>query len=154
MGEAWFYHLTRRPLEATLPMLLERSLARGWRVVVRGTDPGRMDWLDEKLWLEPKDGFLPHGRAGGPHDADQPVLLTTDAALADRADCLVAVDGAEVAPGELASLTRACILFDGNDDLAVQAARGQWRALVATGAHAVYWAEEAGTWQRKAESGG
>ena len=40
MGEVWFYHLTDRPLEATLPALLDRALAAGWRVAVRGTDRG------------------------------------------------------------------------------------------------------------------
>ena len=48
MGVAMFYHLTQRPLEATLPMLLDRALAAGWRVVVRGTDPARLDWLEEE----------------------------------------------------------------------------------------------------------
>ena len=95
MGAAYFYHLTQRPLEATLPVLLEKSLSAGWRVVVRGTSPGRMDWLDQRLWLGPEEGFLPHGLSGGPHDALQPVLLTTGAAMPNDASCLMAVDGAE-----------------------------------------------------------
>ena len=65
MGAAYFYHLTRAPLEAVLPMLLEKSVAAGWRVMVRGTDDDRMKWLDERLWLGRDDGFLPHGLAGG-----------------------------------------------------------------------------------------
>ena len=76
MGEAYFYHLTRAPLEVTLRVLLEKSLAQPWRVAVRGRGTDLLDRLDQQLWLG--DGFLPHGRAGGPHDADQPVLLTTD----------------------------------------------------------------------------
>ena len=76
MGAAFFYHLTRSPLERALQMLLERSLANGWRVVVRGNDPARMDWLDQKLWMGAEDQFLPHGLSGGAHDALQPVLLT------------------------------------------------------------------------------
>ena len=67
MGAAFFYHLTQRPLEATLPVLLEKSLAAGWRVAVRGVDRDRMEWLDRTLWQGPDDGFLPHGLAGGPH---------------------------------------------------------------------------------------
>ena len=59
MGAVYFYHLTRRPLEATLPMLLDKALDAGWRVLVRGTESARLDWLDEKLWLGPEDGFLP-----------------------------------------------------------------------------------------------
>ena len=79
MGAVYFYHLTRQPLEHTLPVLLDKARQAGWRIAVRGTDPARMDWLDEKLWLGPEDGFLPHGRAGGPHDAEQPILLTAEA---------------------------------------------------------------------------
>lgn len=150
MGEVWFYHLTESPLEATLPTLLDRALAAGWRVAVRGTDPGRLRWLDEKLWL--REGFLPHGVAGGPFDADQPVLLTTAAARPNGAACVMAVDGAEIDPGELDGLTRAILLFDGNDEDAVAAARGQWRRLTGAGAKAQYWAEAEGRWQKKAES--
>jgi DNA polymerase-3 subunit chi len=152
MGAAYFYHLTQRPLEATLPLLLEKSLAAGWRVAVRGTDPGRMDWLDQRLWMGPEDGFLPHGQAGGKHDALQPVLLTVQEALPNDPACLMAVDGAQVAPEEVNRLERVCILFDGHDGMALDAARGQWRALTGAGCKAQYWSEESGRWEKKAEA--
>jgi DNA polymerase-3 subunit chi len=152
MGAAYFYHLTRRPLEQALPLLLEKALAAGWCVAVRGRDPARLDWLDERLWLGPEDGFLPHGRAGGPHDALQPVLLTTDTEHPNGAACLMAVDGAEVAPQEVQALERVCILFDGNDETAKDTARGQWRALTGAGCAAQYWSEESGKWEKKAEA--
>jgi DNA polymerase-3 subunit chi len=151
MGEAYFYHLTRRPLEAALPQLLEASLARGWRVAVRGGDAERLAWLDEKLWLGPEDGFLPHGLAGGAHDARQPVLLTTGREMPNGAACLMAVDGAEVAPEEVETLDRVCVLFDGNDAAALERARGQWAALSKAGCRAQYWSEESGRWEKKAE---
>lgn len=152
MGEAYFYHLTRQPLEAVLPDLLEKSLGRGWRVAVRGTDPQRMDWLDQKLWLGPEDGFLPHGLAGGPQDADQPVLLTTGMDVANDPGCLMSIDGAEVAADEVKTLDRVCVLFDGQDDAALQRARDQWRALTGAGCKAQYWSEDSGRWEKKAES--
>lgn len=154
MGAAYFYHLTRQPLEAALPALVGRALAQGWRVAVRGTDPARMDWLDRKLWLGPEDQFLPHGLAGGPHDALQPVLLTTAAAAPNRPDCLVAVDGAAVALDEARALARVCILFDGGDAAAVEAARGEWRRLTDAGLAALYWSDESGRWEKKAERAG
>ncbi len=152
MGAAWFYHLTRQPVEAALPTLLDRALAQGWRVVVRGTDPARLDWLDQRLWLGPDEQFLPHGLAGGPHDALQPVLLTTGAAAPNGAACMMAVDGATVAPDEVRALERTCILFDGADAAAVEAARGQWRTLTAAGVAAAYWSEESGRWVKTAEA--
>lgn len=150
MGAAFFYHLTRRPLEQTLPVLLGKAREAGWRIAVRGPDAGRLDWLDEKLWQGPDDGFLPHGVAGGAHDADQPILLTTGAAANDPA-CLMTVDGAEVTPEEVQALERVCILFDGHDPEALGRARSQWKALTDAGCSAQYWSEESGRWEKKAE---
>jgi DNA polymerase-3 subunit chi len=151
MGAAFFYHLTERPLEATLPVLLGKALGAGWRVAVRGTDVQRLERLDQYLWQG--EGFLPHGLAGGPHDAAQPVLLTTEMATND-ATCVMSVDGAEVAPEEITKLERVCILFDGADAQAVEHARGQWRTITEAGVAAEYWAEEGGRWIKKAASEG
>lgn len=152
MGAAYFYHLTRAPLEVTLPLLLGKSLGAGWRVAVRGVDAGRMDWLDQKLWLGPEDGFLPHGLAGGPHDAAQPVLLTTALEAANDPACLMCIDGAPLEPDEVQRLERVCVLFDGHDDEAVQRARGQWKMLTSAGCSAQYWSEGSGRWEKKAEA--
>ena len=150
MGSALFYHLTRSPADSLVPVLVGKSRAAGWRIELRGTDAGRMQRLDELLWQG--DGFLPHGLAGGPHDARQPVLLTlagTHQAVNDPA-CLIAVDGAEVGPEECAALERTCILFDGNNPPALERARGQWRGLTKAGVAAEYWSEGSGRWERKA----
>ncbi|MBB95545.1 MAG: DNA polymerase III subunit chi [Rhodobacteraceae bacterium] len=152
MGDVLFYHLTRRPIEAVLPMLLDRSLQVGWRVVVRGTDDRRMAWLDERLWLGPEESFLPHGLSGGPHDDLQPVLLTSDRQDLAGCACLMSVDGAEIAAEEVAALERACVLFDGSDDGAVQRARAQWKQLTSAGCKAQYWSEDSGRWEKKAEA--
>jgi DNA polymerase-3 subunit chi len=153
MGAVFFYHLTRHPLEVTLRVLLEKSLAAGWRVAVRGRTDDMLDRLDQQLWVQPEEGFLPHGRAGGAHDADQPVLLTTGQAT-NAPTCLISVEGALISAEEAAPLQRAMILFDGHDAGAVQVAREQWKALTGAGAAAQYWSEESGRWEKKAESGG
>lgn len=152
MGQAMFYHLTRNPLEVTLGDLLDRSLQQGWHVVVRGTDAARLAMLDAALWQGPEARFLPHGMAGGPQDADQPVLLTTGTENPNGAVTLFSVDGADVTPEEVAQMERVRILFDGNSDAAVQAARMQWKALSGAGCKAEYWSEESGRWEKKAES--
>jgi DNA polymerase-3 subunit chi len=152
LGRALFYHLTRRPLEQTLAMLLEKSFEAGLRVAVRGTDDARLDWLDAQLWLGPEERFLPHGRAGQPHAADQPVLLTTGAEAPNGARCLMVIDGAEVTAAEVDAMDRVCVLFDGQDPAAVERARGQWKSFKDAGAAAQYWSEESGRWEKKAET--
>ncbi|UWR24152.1 DNA polymerase III subunit chi [Sulfitobacter sp. S190] len=152
MGAAMFYHLTQRPLVDTLRMLLEKSLANGWRVAVRGTDTAALEQLDEALWLRPEDGFLPHGMAGGPHDAQQPVLMGTGDISANGAQCLMVVHAADVSAPEVAAFERVCILFDGHDEAALGHARSQWKTLTGAGASAQYWSEESGRWEKKAQS--
>lgn len=151
MSAAYFYHLTRRPIEATLPALLAKSLSAGWRVYIRGTDLDRLKTLDEKLWLGAEDSFLPHGIEGGEHDADQPILLGTQTSFANSASCLICVDSADVTSDEVQAMDRVCVLFDGNDETALGAARSQWKTLVDAGCSAQYWSEEDGNWQKKAE---
>ena len=149
MGAADFYQLKDSPLEATLPMLIGKARGAGWRVLVRGTDEVLLKRLDEVLWQGSEDGFLPHGLAGGPHDAEQPVLLGD--VPSDGFGCVMTVGGAEVSDAEVKALERVCILFDGFDDAALNAARGQWKTLTDAGCQAQYWAQEDGRWTKKAE---
>ena len=154
MSSVFFYHLTDSPLEAALPPLLEKCGQAGWRVVIRGTDATRMEWLDKRLWAGGDEAFLPHGIAGGPHDARQPILLDISTTAHPETQCLMAVDGATVSQDEVAGLARACVLFDGNDPDAVAAARVQWKTLTDANIAAQYWAQEDGRWIKKAETKG
>lgn len=152
MGAAYFYHLTRTPVEVTLTQLLDKARNAGWRVAVRGTDAKRLDWLDEKLWLGPEEGFLAHGRAGSDFDEEQPILLTEALDCPNGAACVMAVDGAEVTAEDVKTLERVCILFDGNDESALTRARDQWRSLSDAGCNAEYWSQESGSWTKKASN--
>lgn len=152
MAEVFFYHLTRSPVQATLATLLDKSLAAGWRVLVRVGDPARLGWYDDQLWLQPEDGFLPHAIAGQGPDADQPILLAGPDGRAPGRQAMVCVDSAELSAEDLSGLSRGMILFDGRDDSALAHARGQWRRLTGAGIKAKYWSEETGSWQMKAES--
>ncbi len=153
-GRAVFYHLTRSGLEETLMMILTRAADAGWRVMVRGTDPARLQALDARLWMiGAEDGFLAHGLEGGTGDADQPVLLGIGA-LPAGARGLVLMDGAETDATEAAGLERVWVLFDGGDDVQVSGARGLWTRLTLGGMAAQYWSEETGKWAMKVEKAG
>jgi DNA polymerase-3 subunit chi len=154
MGAAYFYHLTTQPLERVLPMLLGKARGAGWRVELRGRDGDRMAALDAALWAGPEEAFLPHGLAGGAHDADQPILLTTGGGAANGPACIMSVDGADVAAAEVQAMERVCVIFDGHDPEAVQVARDQWKALTQAGCAAQYWAQDSGQWTMKAQAGG
>jgi DNA polymerase III subunit chi len=152
MGVVMFYQLLRSAPEDTLSVNAPKALGQGWRVMVRGTDPASLDRLDAALWLKGgDDSFLPHGLEGGPQDADQPILLG-QGSPANGAKVLALVDGATATDAEIATMERVWVLFDGNDEGRLQAARGQWKAITSAGHAAQYWSEESGRWEKKADS--
>jgi len=150
MAEMLFYHLQRQPLEKVLPALLEKSLARGWRVVVQASSDERVDALDAHLWTYRDDAFLPHGTDREQDPASQPVLLTTRGDNPNRAAVRFLVDGADV-PADATGYERIVLLFDGEDPDALAAARERWTQAKAQGLATTYWqADDEGRWQRKA----
>jgi DNA polymerase-3 subunit chi len=150
-GRAVFYHLTRSGVDETLVMILTRAREAGWAVMVRGTDRARLVDLDLRLWVATGDeAFMAHGLEGGPHDADQPILLGFGP-LPESARGVVLIDGAEASQAEAARLERVWVLFDGGDEGAVARARELWTRLTSGGMAAQYWSEETGRWVLKAE---
>jgi DNA polymerase III subunit chi len=154
MIEVSFYHLTRRKLEQALPVLLEKSLARGWRVAVQARDAKRLGRLDDFLWSYEPTKFLPHGTKADGAAETQPIYLTIDGDNPNAADVRFLIDGVNAAPllGDPASApkTRAVLMFDGNDAMELQAAREQWKELRDAGFELVYFQEdERGAWGEK-----
>jgi DNA polymerase IIIc chi subunit len=149
MTEVLFYHLQGRTIEQVLPPLLEKSLARGWRVVVQSTSEERADALDAHLWTYRDDSFLPHATWRVADAAHHPILLTADEANPNDAQVRFLVDNAAL-PGDAERYARMVMLFNGDDDEAVGMAREAWKHSKARGFEVTYWqADEAGRWQRR-----
>lgn len=147
--EVWFYHLERTALDQVLPELLERTLARGWRALVRTSSKDRVDHLDGWLWSYREDSFLPHGPTDEPQAARQPILLTTGLDNPNDAHALFLIDGAEV--GSLEAYARCILLFDGRDDAATALARERWKVFKAGGLPVSYWRQGAERgWEKQA----
>ena len=150
MTEILFYHLQGQKPESVLPTLLEKSLARGWRAVVQGASEERIEALDAHLWTYRDDAFLPHGTWREQEAAQQPILLTLNEGNPNAADVRFLIDGAPV-PADPENYQRIVLLFDGDDEEAVAAARGAWSEAKAKGYEATYWQpDERGRWVKKA----
>ena len=147
--EISFYHLTRTTLEAALPRMLEKTLERGQRAVVRAGSAERVEALNGWLWTYRDRTFLPHGSAKDGHAALQPIWLTEKDERPNEAQVLFLTDGAESGE-EVADFERCAVLFDGNDDSALAAARAQWTGLKDAGHDLTYWQQsDEGKWEKK-----
>jgi len=154
MAEIWFYQLERTGLEETLPGLLEKTLEKGWRAVVRASSDARIDALDGRLWTYKDESFLAHGRSGRGHAEDQPIYLTTGTENPNGAQALIVVDGAEFSELEedkVDAYERTMILFSGKDTEALTKAREMWKDAKAKGLDIAYWEQgKSGGWEKRA----
>jgi DNA polymerase-3 subunit chi len=146
MTETLFYHLERRSLEDVLPGLVEKSIARGWRAVVKTDSSERSDALDNLLWTYDDQSFLAHAQSGDGEAARQPVLITVEDENPNTAQILFCVGGA--APGDwraadISALARVVMLFDGRDAAMLGAARAAWKNAKDAGHDVTYWKESA-----------
>lgn len=151
MTDVWFYHLDGQPLDKVLPVLLQRTLDRGWRACVEASSAERVRALDESLWTYDEASFLPHGAAADGNAALQPVLLTDQPGNLNGATIRFLVDGADpFAALATSSYERLVLLFDGADDEAVADARRRWSALRTAGHSVTYWQQGSdGRWEKR-----
>ncbi|VFU10737.1 DNA polymerase III subunit chi [Methylocella tundrae] len=151
--EIWFYHLQRQSLDQALPGLIEKSLERGWRVVIQARSEERLEALDQWLWTYSDASFIAHGRAADGDVESQPVYLCTGAENPNGAAARFFVEGAQIAAslGDDAAYERAIVVFDGANEDELAAARLQWKELKQRGFALTYWQQsEAGRWEKKA----
>lgn len=147
--EALFYHLEFQPLDRVLPILIERTLERGWRAVVQAASDDKIELINTLLWTYKEDGFLPHGTAADGPPERQPVFLTTGAECPNGAVVRFLIDGAPAS--EHGRYKRLVYLFDGHDAEMIGRARAEWKAAKAAGCAVTYWQQtREGKWERKA----
>jgi len=150
MTEILFYHLKGQTPEQVLPALLQKSLERGWRVVVQASSEERIEALDAHLWTWRDDAFLPHGTWRDAEAAQQPIMLTVNDENPNGAVVRFLVEGAAM-PSDATAYKRVVVLFDGEDADAVETARARWSEAKSAGFEVTYWqADEKGRWRRQA----
>jgi len=141
-----FYQLAGTPAEQVIASLAQKVLAADGRLLVIAEDEPFLAKLDRMLWDAGASSFIPHGLAGGPDDARQPVLLSTSPDAPNQARNMLIADGT----WREAALTydRGFYLFDNNT---LEGARLAWKLLA--GRDAVerrYWAQVDGRWKQQA----
>ena len=142
-----FYHLTMAPLDRLLPVIADRVMAGGGRLLIVSGDPDQRAALDRQLWTVPADGFLPHAQAGEGDDAAQPILISGEVQPANGARHVALADG--VWRDAALDFDRAFHFFDGDR---IAEARTAWRALAdREGVERRYWKQnDQGRWEQAA----
>ena len=154
--DVWFYHLERTALDQALPELLDKTLSKGWKALVRARRAeadGQIIWMD---WLGSyrEDSFpaARRARVSRWRTIRQPVLLTLREDNPNQAQALFLIDGAEA--GALDGFDRCILLFDGRDPEATALARERWKTFKQAGHPVSYWRQGAERgWEKQAGFG-
>ncbi|MCX7341556.1 MAG: DNA polymerase III subunit chi [Hyphomicrobiales bacterium] len=150
MMDLMFYQLLNQKLERALPLLLEKARERGWKAVVEVGNPERQAALDDALWTYSDRSFLPHGIDGDAAAPHQPILITTTRENRNGAEIRFLVDGARLGD-DLLGYSRIALIFDGQDPVALDAARADWKTAKTSGLAATFWQQSPdGKWEKKA----
>jgi len=137
-----FYQLSRDPAEKALPLLAEKALKAGQRLLVVAEDEGQLARISEALWNHSPESFLAHGRAGEGEEARQPILLSREAQPANGAQVMALADG--IWRESDSPIGRILYLFD---DATLQQARDCWRALgKRESLERRFWKQQGGRW--------
>ena len=128
MARVDFYRRTRDPVERVLPALASRILGNGDRLLIGAGPAMQRQAIDEALWTVQPASFLPHGAAGSPDEAIEPILIagTLDPARANGARLVALADGEW--RDDALGFDRVFLLFDNSR---IDDARALWRSLAA-----------------------
>lgn len=149
MADIAFYHLLHSPLEKALPAILDKVQASGLRALVLAENEALIKSLDTALWTYGGSKFLAHSAAEDEYVAEQPIFLTRTEENPNGAEVLVALEGRQ--PEFAKNFSRVLDMFDGHDEVQVQAARKRWKAYQAEGHSLTYWKQEqGGGWKKEA----
>ncbi|MHA1523210.1 MAG: DNA polymerase III subunit chi [Alphaproteobacteria bacterium] len=148
MSQMLFYQLGPQPLDQVLATLLQKTLERGLRAVVRLGEPERLAALDSYLWTYSDGSFLPHGTAPGADAARQPILLTTGQDNPGMAQICFLVHGSR--PDNCTDYERVVYMFDGRNEAEKQVAREHWKAARDAFDEVTFWQQtERGGWEKQ-----
>lgn len=145
-----FYHLTSSPLEKALPALMEKLVQSGKRAVLMADNEELLKRIDQFLWTFSTNRFVPHGMKEDGYEEKQPIYLTSEEENPNKAEILVTVG--DVEPDFRESFSRWLVVFDGANDVELNAMRQKWKTLNAQESHTLaYWKQgDDGKWQQAA----
>ncbi len=149
MADIRFYHLERQMLADALPRLMAKVLEASMKAVIKCPDSETLEMLDKAIWTYDAEAFLPHDVAGCKFPEEQPIYLTEGDENPAGANVIVLVNNA--ACDDMTAYERCLYMFDGRDEVIVDAARADWKKFKEYDIPMSYWQQPmSGGWEQKA----
>ncbi len=149
MTDIRFYHLQKQNLDQALPLILEKALSAGHKIVVQMQNADEVERMNKILWTYKPASFLPHGSKKNGHDSDQPIWLTDKTENPNGSSVLILTQG-QVSDA-VEDYKMCCEILNGHDEDSITAARNRWKEYQSAGHDVTYWfQDDKGKWTKKA----
>lgn len=140
-----FYQLTRDPAEKLAPVLAQKVMDVGKRLLIISTSKEQRDAISKAMWQDKPESFLAHADTVDLPDgaaATQPILLSDMAQADNQATYMLIADGQW--RGEIEGMERIFYLFQPEH---TDNARNAWRSLADVAQTTrKYWRQDGGRW--------
>jgi DNA polymerase-3 subunit chi len=148
MTDIRFYHLQKQNLDQALPLILEKALGAGHRIIVQMQNADEVERMNKILWTYKPESFLPHGSKKNGHDSQQPIWLTTEEENPNNASVLILTQGQT--SENIGDFKMCCELLNGHDEDSISTARKRWKDYQAADHDVTYWfQDDKGKWTKK-----
>lgn len=145
-----FYQLSSTSLEKALVDIVNKAWKKGTKLCLMAHDPNHAQWLDDLLWRQPNDVFLPHGLWNGLDPERQPILISPEPDQRNGATLILLATPKLLRNPEKFDLVIDFVNGKSPNDLA--ASRQRYRHYRDLGCTMEYWAQSLQGWQKKQTS--
>ena len=146
LEKAFFYNSSHRDVVADIAWLAENIFKKKNKIVIFCTDQETVDVIDDFLWSNRDDSFIPHATKKHGKDSLDPILVTDDLQRCYQHDVLLALNGVLIKEKDWERFAKIYYFFDDQDTKEKENARSMWKSFASLNIDCKYWINEKNKW--------
>ena len=146
LEKAFFYNMSHRDVVADIAWLAENIFKKNNRIVIFCTDQETTEVVDDFLWANKDDSFIPHSKKKDGKDTFDPILVTADLDGSYDHNVLLALNGGLIKEKDWQRFAKIYYFFDDQDIKEKENARSMWKSFSSLNIDCKYWINEKNKW--------
>ena len=146
LEKAFFYNASHRDIVADIAWLAENVFKKNNRIIIFCNDQETTEVVDDFLWSNRGDSFIPHTTKKYRKDALDPILVTTDLDGDYEHNVLIALNGVLIKEKDWQRFAKIYYFFDDQDIKEKENARLMWKRFSSLDIDRKYWVNEKNKW--------
>ena len=146
LEKVFFYNSSQRDIVADISWLTEKLFMKNNSIVIFCTDQETVEVVDDFLWANREDSFIPHSTKKSGEKSIYPILITTSIDEGYEHNVLLALNGVLIEEKNWQSFSKIYYFFDNEDNNEKENARSMWKSFSSLNVECKYWINEGNKW--------